>query len=518
MARPEKVTTGAGKDAPNGLARPSIVLGAACLLLHLVVNNRYGVFRDELYFIVCGQHPALGYVDQPPLMPLIAGAAHALFGTALLPLRLVPALTMSATVAFAAEFVRMLGGGRFAQWLCGLAVLSSPIFLVDGLLLSTDAMQPLTWLACAWCLVRVAQSNDQRWWLGFGLAAGISLTSKYLILFYLAGLAVGVLATPLRRALLRPQLYLGAVIALIFLAPSLYWQAENGWPFLELGSAGASGKNLALSPLAFVGQQFLFVGPGLAPIWLAGLWRFSFGPQFPHLRVFPVAYAVMAVLFYAMHGKAYYLTPVYPVLFAGGAIAIEGWLARPVYRWIAIGVVAVTGAAAAPLALPILPPGDYASYAHALGMSPHASATERVAQSVLPQQLADMFGWREMARKASAVFNALPPDERAKAVFFGRNYGEAAAIDVYGPAFDGPPAISGHNSYYLWGPRGYDGSVVIVVGGDSVQYERDYKSVERVGELDSPYAMPDETNIPIYVLRARRIPFATAWPTLKHYE
>src|ERR1700722_18653229 len=256
------------------LARPSIVSGATCLLLHLIIISRYGVFRDELYFIACGEHPALGYVDQPPLIPLIAGASYALFGTTLLPLRLVPTLAMSATVALAAELVRTLGGGRFAQWICGLAVLLGPIFLVDGLLLSTDAMQPLTWLTCGWCLVRLAQTNDERWWLGFGAAAGISLASKYLILFYLAGLAVGVVATPLRRSLLKPWLYLGALIALLFLAPSLYWQAENGWPFLDIGKAGAAGNNLVLSPLGDLGQQLLFVGPASAPIWLSGLWRF----------------------------------------------------------------------------------------------------------------------------------------------------------------------------------------------------------------------------------------------------
>jgi 4-amino-4-deoxy-L-arabinose transferase-like glycosyltransferase len=501
-----------------GLARPAILLGAACLALHLIVNNRYDVFRDELYFIICGLHPALGYVDQPPLIPLIAGASYSLFGTALLPLRLVPALAMTATVILSAELTRLLGGGRFAQWLCGLSVLLAPVFLVIGLLLSTDAIQPLTWLACGWCLVRLTQTNDERWWLGFGLAAGISLASKYLILFYLAGLAVGVLATSLRRSLLKPWLYLGALIALAFLAPSLYWQAANGWPFLELGEAGAGGKNLVLSPLAFFGQQVLFVGPASVPIWLAGLWRFSVRPPLPQLRVFPIAYAVMVVLFFVLHGKAYYLTAVYPVLLAGGAVAIEGWLARPIYRGVAVGVVVCAGVLIAPLTLPILPPSEYGRYGHALGLSSQSAATERTAQSVLPQPLADMFGWREMAAKVSAAYNALPPEERAKAVFFGRNYGEAAAIDVYGPALHGPPSISGHNNYYLWGPQGHDGSVVIMVGRDPAPFAKDYDSVERVGELDSRYAMPFETNISVLVLRGNHISLAEAWPKLKHYD
>lgn len=513
---PEEVMGGGQKSALS-LARPSIALGAACLLLHLIVNNRYAIFRDELYFIVCGEHPALGYVDQPPLIPLLAGASHGLFGTALLPLRLLPAIAMSATVSLAAEFTRVLGGGRFAQWLCGLAVLTGPVFLVDGLLMSTDALQPLTWLACGWCLTRLTQTKDERWWLGFGLCVGVSLTAKYLIFFFLAGLAVGVVLTPVRLSLLKPQLYLGALIALIFLSPSLYWQAANGWPFVELGKAAAA-KNLALSPLAFAGQQILFVGPLSAPIWIAGLWWFFVHPPYPHLRAFPIAYATMAALVYAVHGKAYYLTPIYPILLAGGALAIENWLVKPGYRWVAAGAIAVSGAVFAPVVLPILPPADYVVYADALGMSLGASATEKLASGVLPQHLADMFGWRDLAAKVSAIYNALPPDERTKAVFFGRNYGEASAIDVYGPSLHGPPALSGHNNYYFWGPQGYDGSVVIVVGGDPARYAEYYQSIERAGELDSPYAMPYETNIPIFVLRGNRVSIATAWPTLRHFE
>jgi len=206
--------------AGNRWASPAFVLAAATLLVHLLVNTGYGVYSDELYFIVCGQHLAAGYVDQPPLIPWIAGLSHALFGAAPLPLRLIPALAAAATVALTAELARTLSGGRFAQWLAAIAVALSGTLLVDGLLLTTDSLQPLTWLGCSICLVRLAQTKDERWWLGFGAIAGASLLSKYLILFFIAGLAVGVLATPLRRALLGPWLYAGAVIALALQRPA----------------------------------------------------------------------------------------------------------------------------------------------------------------------------------------------------------------------------------------------------------------------------------------------------------
>jgi len=505
---------GAGRTMATA---PAFVLGLATLLLHLVLNGRYGVFGDELYFIVCGQHPAFGYVDQPPLIPLIAGASYALFGTALLPLRLVPALAMAATVALTAELARELGGGRFAQWLSGIALALGGVFLVDGYLLTTDTLQPLTWLGCAWCLVRLIEIRDERWWLAFGAIAGVSLTSKYLIAFFLVGIAVGVLATPLRRALLKPWVYAGAIIALVFVAPSVVWQAVQDWPFLVLNQAAMNGKNLVLSPLGFIGQQILFAGPAAALVWLAGLWRWSVNPRVPELRVFPIAYAVMAVLFYVLHGKAYYLAPVYPVLLAGGGLAIEDWLKGPVLRSIAIALVAGIGIISAPLALPLLPPGDYRHYAHALRVPSGAASTENHAPSPLPIHLAGQFGWREMAAKVASVYNALPPDERAHAVFFGRDYAETAAIELYGPALNGPPAISSHNNYFLWGPKG-DGAVVITLGNDVRPLLANYRDVSVVGRIDNPYAESWETGLPILVLRHPRVPLPVLWPKLRHYD
>ena len=497
---------------------PAAVLATVSLAVHLIVNNSYGAFSDELYFIVCGQHPAMGYVDQPPLVPLIAGFSHALFGAALLPLRLIPALSMSATVWLTAEFARALGGGRFAQWLSGLTVLLAGVFLVDGLLLSTDMMQPLTWLGCGWCLLRIAQTRDERWWLAFGAIAGFSLLSKYLIVFFLVGLAPGILATPLRRSLFGRWIYLGAALGFAIASPSFIWQATHGWPFLELGQTAMNGKNIALTLLGFLGQQILFVGPGAAPVWVAGLWRLSVRPWFPELRAIPIAYVVMAILFLLLHGKANYISAIYPLLLAGGAVAIEEWLTSRSLQGVVLAVVTAVGVLLAPLALPILPPDKYTGYARALGIPATAAQQERFAPSPMPTHLAGMFGWPEMATKVSAIYNALPPNKRARAVFYGRDYGEAAALDVYGPALNGPPVIAGHNNYYLWGPKGFDGSVVIVLDGDVTPLMNNYTSITIVGRIDSPFAESYEAHMPIYVLRGPRIPLATLWPRLKHFE
>jgi hypothetical protein len=226
----------------------------------------------------------------------------------------------------------------------------------------------------------------------------------------------------------------------------------------------------------------------------------------------------MALMFLTLHGKAYYIVPIYPVLLAGGAVAIEAWLVWRLLRGVALATVTVIGIVLAPLALPILPPEKYASYAASLGIPSGAAATERGRQGPLPTHLAGMFGWPEMAAKVAAVYNALPADERANAVFYGRDYGEAAALDIYGPPLHGPPVVAGQNNYYLWGPKGYDGSVVIVLFGDVTPLMKNYRDIRIVGRIDSPFAQSYEAHMPIFVLRRPRLPLKILWPQLKHYE
>jgi Dolichyl-phosphate-mannose-protein mannosyltransferase len=499
---------------------PWLILGLATLAIHLVFNAGYGIFRDELYFIVCGDRPAWGYVDQPPLIPLLASWSHALFGNFLVGFRLIPALALSATVALSAEFARALGGGRFAQWLAGLCVLFSPQFLAIGLLFTTETFQPLTWLACGWFLVRLAQTGDERWWMPFGVVVGLSLLSKYAIAFYVAALGIGLLATPERRSLLRPWVYVGALIGAIVVLPNVQWQHSHGWPFLELGKAAVNGKNVALSPVAFFAQQLLVMGPLSAPVWIAGLWASLRRPKLAVYRAFSIAYAVLFIFFVINHGKAYYMTPIYPTLLGIGAVAIESWLQSPAWRRArraALVSVAVAGAIGAPMAIPVLSEKAFIAYSRMLGIAPSATAAEHQKLGLLPQHFADQHGWPEMAAQVAAVYHALPPPDRAKAVFLGLDYGQAAAIDIFGRSLGLPPAISGHNNYYLWGPQGHDGSVVIILGLYSEGLLPAYGRVEVAGKIDNPYAMPFETG-PIYVLRDPKVPFSFIWPRLRHYE
>jgi hypothetical protein len=495
---------------------PALWLGAACLIVHLVANGHYGLFRDELYFIVCGLHPAFGYVDQPPLIPLIAAASYKLFGTALTPLRFVPALAAATAVALAADLARRLGGGRFAQTLAGLCVLLAPTLMTFGALLTTHCLQPPTWLACAWILTRRIESGDERWWLALGAVAGASLESYDLIALFLVGLAVGVVATPLRRSLARPWIYVGAGLALLLAAPDVVWQAQNNWPFLQVVGDNLR-KNIAQGPFALLMQQAFFVGLFTAPVWLAGLWRLAVRPSRPELRALGVACVVAVAIVVGTGGRAYYSAPAYPILFAAGAVAWEAWLGRPAARWAAATVVVVFGVRAAPMALPILPPATLVAYMQAAHYPVEENQFQITDIGDLPPIFADMFGWPELAAAVSAVYRGLPPDERAQAVFFADNYGEAAALDLYGPALGGPPTISGDMSYDFWGPGDASGETLIALGRGAPDFPDVYDDIRAAGRTDNAYAKPSETGLTIWVLRRPRAPLAAIWPLLRRF-
>lgn len=495
---------------------PSIALAFATFLLHLAANGNYGFFRDELYLIVCGSRPDWGYVDHPALVPLLAAWSRAVFGDFITGFRLLPALAMAATVALTAEFTRTLGGGRFAQWLAGACVALGPIFLLQGVLVSTDLFQCLTWLGISWVLIQLDRTGEERWWLVVGAIVGFSLNSKYLIAFYLAALAPGLLITPLRHSLRKPWVYLGALLAFLLILPNLLWQQMHDWPFIELGKAGAGGKNIAMSPASFLLQQAVITGPWASVVWLAGLWACVVRPRLSMAPAFAIAWAILVLAFVGLHGKAYYLAAIYPTLLAFGAVRIEAWIANIAVRAAALAGVLLLGAAAAPMTLPVLPVDLFMSYQRATGFMP--SSGEHQTLGALPQYYADMFGWREMAEKIAGVYASLPEEDRAKAVFYGNNYGEAAAIDVFGRSLGLPPAIGGHDNYFIWGPGTNDGSVLIIIGGDTQHYAELFRSYEVAGRIEAPLAMPYETDQPIYVLRGMKTPLQTFWPDVKSYN
>jgi len=496
----------------NPIQRPALVLGLAALALHLWANGGYDYFRDELYFIACGNHLAWGYVDQPPLVPWIARLARILTGDSLLGLRLVPALAAAGLVSVTAEAARRLGGGLFARWLAGTAILAAPDFVIGGLLLSTDALQPIAWLAITLAIIEALERGRPGAWILAGGIAGLALLDKYMVAFYLLALLVGLVATPWRQALRRPAPWLGVALILLIPLPNLLWQYRHGWPFFQLAAVAAGGKNVAFGPLAYLGAEIRMLNPMTAPLWMAGLAWFARSNR----RWIAIAWFVLMALMIGLHGKPYYPAGSYPILLAGGAVALEALLKPHWARGILLAAVAATGLVLLPLGLPILPVDRFVAYERALGIVPESG--EARALGPLPPYYADMFGWRDMAAAVGTAFQALPPADRARAVFFAGNYGEAGAIDFYGAPWHLPPAISGHNNYFLWGPGGHDGSIVFRVGGTRETLLKSYGSVEAVGRIENSYAMPDETGLTLWLCRDRKRSLEADWPEVRHYD
>jgi hypothetical protein len=491
------------------------------LLIHLLLSNRYGYFRDELYFLDCGRHLSWGYVDHAPMIGLVSRIALRLGGS--LPvLRMFPAIAGALLVTITMLITWRLGGDRFAQGLAGLAVLFVPIYLVADSLLTMNAFEPLFWMGCMYILIRIIQTENSRLWIWFGVIAGLGLMNKHSTGFFGVAVVIGLLLTENRREFFKPWIWLGGAAALLIFLPNLAWQFLHHFPTLEdLHNVQITGKNVVLSPPRFVLQQLVVMHPVLSLIWIAGLWHFLRG-RGTRYRVLGWIFLAFFTMMVVLHGKDYYVAPIYPMLFAGGTVALEGTLRRWRFTegklWpkaLVVGVVIVTGTILAPLMLPILSPENYVAYMQKLGLQPTRREVHESGQ--LPQPFGDQMGWRELVGQVALVYEGLPPDERAQTGILTGNYGEAGAIDMFGPKYGLPAALSGHQTYYYWGTHGFTGHNLITLQYGLDDLAEMCGSVEQVGVHFEKWGMGEE-NQPIYFCRGLKRPLAEAWAGYKHWN
>jgi 4-amino-4-deoxy-L-arabinose transferase-like glycosyltransferase len=418
--------------------RPVLAVAAGVVAFHLVLSGRYGFHRDELYHIAGGRHPALGYVDHPPLVPLLARLVTDALGPHLWPLRALAGAVHGVVVVVTALLAGDLGGGRRAMLLAALAAATMPLLVASGSLFSTVVFDQLWWALVLLLVVRLLGGADQRWWLAVGAVAGLGLETRWAMALLVAGLGVGLAAVADGRAQLRsPWLWAGGAVALVLWLPNLVWQALNGWPTLALVRDDDAGLRAAGGRLGYVLVQVGLVGPLAVPLVVAGLWWLWARRPW---RVLAVAGATIAALLLAVGGGAHDLGPVYLVGIAAGSVATEGWLAAAPHRWHrAVGALAAN--ALVPLAA-LAPVASVPVYAELF-------------QDV-NGELAEQVGWPEMVDLVAGVTGVLPDDEQADVHVLTASYGEAAAIDLYGPARGLPPgtALSAHNSYADWWPDG----------------------------------------------------------------
>jgi hypothetical protein len=495
-----------------------ITLAGLELLLHLLTAGNYGLFVDELYFLAAGQHLAWGYVDMPPLTALLGWLAPLVFGHSVAGIHVIPALLGAGLVLVDGWLVAELGGKVFAQALAGICLLAAGVFLTVYSYLSMNAVEPLIWVGCAALLVRLVRTGNTRLWLWFGLLAGIGLMNKNTMLMFGAAVLAGLLLTPARKLLFNRWFLIGGALALLIFLPNLVWMVQHDFPMLELlRNIRESGRNVTLNPLQFLIDEVLFLHPLTLPVWLGGLGWLFFHPQGKRYRFLGWTFVFVLGMLLVTQGRTYYLAPAFPILFAAGAIWMEaGWVGKlawlkPAY----LTVLVVGGLITAPLFLPVLSPEAYIQYTGALRL--RQPKIETFQESALPQLFADRFGWPEMAQAVAEVYESLPAEDQAKAVVLTGNYGQAGAIDWYGPELGLPKAISGHQNYYYWGLRGYPGDVVIAIGMRPEVLRNYFKDVIIVGQAFHPYAMVYE-NAPIYVCRNPRVPLGEAWADFKNWR
>jgi 4-amino-4-deoxy-L-arabinose transferase-like glycosyltransferase len=476
-------------------------LAIGVLALHVATNGLYDFHRDSLYYMDSARHPAWGYVDYPPVTPMIARLSLWAFGPSVWGLRLWPSLAGALIVVLAALIARELGGGRFAQVLAAVAAAASPVLLGANWLFQTVSFDQLIWVVCFWIAARLVRTGNSRLWLALGIGLGIGLETKYTIVALAVGFAAGAILTRERRHLRTPWPWLGFGAMLVIFLPNLLWQAANDWPSVQYTFNHKSTQSVDFSPLTFLAEQLALIGPLAIPLWIAGWYRLF---SIPGLRLLGIAAAVPFVAFLFV-GKSYYVGPLHPILLSAGACALETWTADRMRRLrpAATTALVLNALLLMPLTLPLLPEG-------VMARSPLPSARK---------DFADTVGWHDLVNEVAGVYNGLPAEQRASAVIITDNYGEAGAINTYGPAMGLPTALSGELTYYFWKPAHISDGPVVAVGIDPAFLTTLFGQCQVVATITNSYGLHNEEfGAPISVCSDPVRPMDQLWPEFKVFH
>lgn len=515
-------------SAPNSapLSIWVYIIALSYFALHLITSTRYGYFRDALYYLACSEHPAFGYVDQPPLIAWLGWIARHTLGTSLPALLFWPALAGAGRILLTAALARELRAGRFGTILAAALAATPGVWWVIDHQFAMNCFEPLLWGGLACVVLRLIKTANPKWWLAFGAIAGVGLLNKYSIVVFAAALLAGLLLTNQRRILFTPWILVGGAIAFLIFLPNLIWNIQNHWPFLELmQNVRATGKDVVLPPGKYLLQQVLMMNPVSFPFWFGGLLFLLFSRAARIYRALGWTFVIAITSFMVTHGKDYYAAPAYVMVLAAGAVATEQVLARTFFErgklrtalraacflWLVAGVAPLV-----PLVLPVLPIDTFLRYQSHLPFEVPKTERSFIGET-LPQYYADEFPWPGMVAAVARVYHSLTPEEQQRTAIFANNYGQAAAIDFFGPQYGLPKAISGHQNYFLWGPRNYTGEIVIVLGDEESDAREHFDSVTVAATLNNPYAYRYE-NQPILLCRGLKWNLQTEWSRVKNWR
>ncbi len=497
----------------------ALSLGMALIkfLLHMATSNNYGIFLDEFYYIDAGKHLSSGYVDFPAFMGLIAAFAHMFFGDSLMGYRLFPALAGALIVLLAGLITREVGGGTFAQFLVTLAMIISPQLLWLGSTLTTGAFDPLWWTVAIYILVLLIKRERPLLWLVFGLVIGIGIATKLTIFSLGAAVIPALLLTPQRKYLFNRWAWLGGAIAIAFLIPYLLWNASNGWPTVAFYHVYT---RIPTNVFTFFLLQAFMESPILVPLWCIGLYSLFFGEKMSSYKVFGWIFVILYVVFTITQANFYFLAPAYVLLLAAGSIVIERVTQKLRWRWIRptyVALIALVGMVMMPYAIPVLPLQVLAHmYSRSGGKHVVTVPGQDPNRPQIPYGFEQEMGWENMTATVARVYHSLPANEQGKACVLALKYAEAGALNYYSPQYHLPQVISGHNSYYFWGPGNCTGEVIISLGYPPDLLQRKFSTVKPAGVSTCQYCTPDFINVPIYICYHIKTSMKAEWSKFEY--
>ncbi|HSE41086.1 MAG TPA: glycosyltransferase family 39 protein [Acidobacteriota bacterium] len=504
----------------DSITKVLVLISLAKVIFHVATSQGYGYFRDEFYYIACSEHLAAGYVDQPPLSIFLLWLSRSILGDSLFAIRFLPAVAGGLTIWFTGKIARELGSSTFGVILSTLAVFAVPSYLGNNHYYSMNSFDILCWTAGTFVFLRILKEGKPRDWILLGIILGLGLLNKISVLWFGAGIFVGLLLSPSRKYFLTPWPWIAGLIAVILFSPYVIWQMQNDWPTLEFMRNATQDKMATTPPMQFMLGQIDEMNPFLLPIWLIGLLFYFVLPGGRRYRACGWIYiTVFAILILNQKSRPGYLGPAYPMLFAAGATTIADWIDAFRVHWlkpVIAAIVIVAGIVVVPFAVPVLPVESYIAYAKKMGVAPSTEENKEIGE--LPQFYADMFGWDAHITELTRIWNQFSPEDQKRCKIFGSNYGQAGAINFLGRKHGLPAAISSHNNYWLWGPGDFTGECLITMGGSAEQKKRFFENAEPVGKIDCKYCMPYEDNKVVYLCRHVKGPVNEVWKQIKHYD
>jgi Dolichyl-phosphate-mannose-protein mannosyltransferase len=480
------------------------VIAIGQLVLLVATSARYGYHRDEMYFIAAGSHPAFGYPDQPPLVPLLCWAMNQLAPGSLLMLRLPSALAALLTTVIAALVAREVGGGRRAQVIAAACAASSGFALATGHFVTTTTFDLLSTSAMCWLVIRAVSRRSGPSLLAAGVVTGIGCEAKPQVALVAAVVVVALAIAGPRWPLRSFWLAAGIAAAALLAVPYVIWQARHGWP--QLTVAGNIGGSAEGGRAGFLPFQFVMVSPLLVPVWLVGLAAPFRRASLRSVRFLPLTYALLAIIYLVGDGKAYYLASLYPALLGLGAVPVAEWTMRGHHalRTSTLNVAIVASVAVSALiALPLLPA---------------TSLQGSVVMAINPDQ-GETVGWPRFVDTVSAAWLSIPAPERAHTVIFTHNYGEAAAINLLGRSHGLPSAYSGHNAFSERRMPSKTATHALLLGYDGpADAAPHFDKCAHLATIDNHVGLNnDEQGLPLLLCQPTNS-WVELWPKLQHFN